>query len=132
MEKNEYYRKGKPDFQRNFSAAAFVVLLSFISLYSCGGGVVPYVPTQSGASGASTANSQFFILEKGVATEMFDIKKHQPIFRNIVLTGNERKFHKAKTSKDKGVDSLATKGTDSTVVSKEEEVLPILNIHRLH
>ena len=105
------------------------ILISFLKLYSCGGGVVPYVPTQSGASGASTASSQFFIFEKGVASDMFNVKKHQPIFRNIILTGNERT--KNKPEKD-SVDVASKEGADSTVVSKDEEIVPILNVHRLH
>ena len=105
-------------------------MLSFRT-YSCGGGVVPYVPTQSGASGASTASSQFFIFEKGVATDLFNVKKHQPIFRNIILTGNERKKNKPKM-KPAESDSLDVALTDSTAVAKDEEMLPILNIHRLH
>ena len=113
---------------------ALFILASFLKLYSCGGGVVPYVPTQSGASGASTASSQFFIFEKGVASDLFNVKKHQPIFRNIILSGNERTKNKpVNESADKDSTDVASKmGTDSTVVSKEVEIVPILNIHRLH
>ena len=95
---------------------------------------MPYVPTQSGASGASTASSQFFIFEKGVAIDMFDIKKHQPIFRNIILTGNERKVvkTKAKTAKQDSTAVSTQKEAGSTSESSKDEIIPILNIHRLH
>ena len=89
------------DKKRKFVVITITIFLSFLKLYSCGGGVVPYVPTQTGASGASTATSQFFIFEKGVAIDMFDIKKHQPVFRNIVLSGNERKENKTKVETGK-------------------------------
>ena len=117
-----------------YAAIALFIMISFLKLYSCGGGVVPYVPTQSGASGASTASSQFFIFEKGVASDMFNVKKHQPIFRNIILTGNERTKNKPekKLAEKDSADVASLEGTDSTVVSKEEEIVPILNIHRLH
>jgi len=58
-----------------YAVIVLFILISFLKLYSCGGGVVPYVPTQSGASGASTASSQFFIFEKGVASDLFNVKK---------------------------------------------------------
>ncbi len=117
------------DKKAKYSVIVLFILMSFLKLYSCGGGVVPYVPTQSGATGASTASSQFFIFEKGVAIEMFNVKKHQPVFRNIILTGNERT--KNKPEKD-SIDVASKEGTDSTVVSKDEEIVPILSIHRLH
>lgn len=128
MKKQGYNKKGK------FTVIVIIILHSFLKLYSCGGGVVPYVPTQSGASGASTASSQFFIFEKGVAVDMFNVKKHQPIFRNIILTGNERKVvkTKAKTAKQDSTTVSAQKEADSTNVPSEKEIAPILNIHRLH
>jgi len=122
MKDHKYIKK------RNFQIITLTVFLSFLKLYSCGGGVVPYVPTQTGASGASTATSQFFIFEKGVAIDMFDIKKHQPIFRNIVLSGNERKEHKTRVEKSESDSSAVS--ADSVSVAKE--ATPVLNLHRLH
>lgn len=121
--KNRYSEKKK-----KIQIIIVIIFLSFPKLYSCGGGVVPYVPTQTGASGASTATSQFFIFEKGVAIDMFDIKKHQPIFRNIVLSGNERKEHKTTVEKSESDSSAVS--ADSASVAKE--VTPVLNLHRLH
>ena len=122
------------DNKTKYAVIVLFILISFLKLYSCGGGVVPYVPTQSGATGASTASSQFFIFEKGVAIDMFNVKKHQPIFRNIILTGNERTKNKPeKKSVEKDSSDVASKeGGDSTAVSKDEEIVPVLNIHRLH
>ena len=57
---------------------------------------------------------------------MFDVKKHQPIFRNIILTGNERKTRKKRVKKSE-------KDTDSAAVSSDDlKIEPVLNIHRLH
>ena len=131
MDKQKYSRKNRCILKRKFCLIAIILLLGPFTIYSCGGGVVPYVPTQSGASGASTANSQFFIFEKGVATDLFNVKKHQPIFRNIILTGNERKKNRPKMKSNER-DSLDVALTDSTAVAKDEEIVPILNIHRLH
>ena len=131
MDKQKEQQKDTYKLKREFCLTAIILLMLSFRTYSCGGGVVPYVPTQSGASGASTASSQFFIFEKGVATDLFNVKKHQPIFRNIILTGNERKKNKPKM-KPAESDSLDVALTDSTAVAKDEEMLPILNIHRLH
>lgn len=105
-----------------------ISIISF-SVYSCGGGVVPYVPAQSGTT--SSSSGQFFLMEKGVATDMFDVKKLQPLFRNIVLSGNERKEHKSLKQRSKE-EKNSRKITDSTNVSFDEEPLPVLNLHRLH
>ena len=131
MDKQKEQQKDTYKLKREFCLIVIILLMLSFRTYSCGGGVVPYVPTQSGASGASTASSQFFIFEKGVATDLFNVKKHQPIFRNIILTGNERKKNKPKM-KPAESDSLDVALTDSTAVAKDEEMLPILNIHRLH
>jgi hypothetical protein len=114
----------------------FTVLVSFAaySVYSCGGGVVPYVPTQSGASGSSTSGS-FFLMEKGVAVDMFDVKKLQPLFRNIVLSGNERKINKKmakaieKNKKERVQDSTEA---DNIRHTESDSTLPVLNLHRIH
>ncbi len=112
------------------------LLCTVYSLYSCGGGVVPYVPTSSGAGG-STSSGSFFLLEKGVAVEMFDVKKLQPLFRNIVLSGNERKVHRnmgkvlAKYQTTSKQDSTAMKNSvHGAEIS--DSTLPVLNLHRLH
>ncbi len=116
----------------------FTILVSFAaySVYSCGGGVVPYVPTQSGASGSSSSGS-FFLMEKGVAVDMFDVKKLQPLFRNIVLSGNERKIHKkmGKVIKKKKKETVQDSSEVNTVKHNEmhsDSTLPVLNLHRIH
>ena len=131
MDKQKEQQKDTYKLKREFCLIVIILLMLSFRTYSCGGGVVPYVPTQSGASGASTASSQFFIFEKGVATDLFNVKKHQPIFRNIILTGNERKKNRPKMKSNER-DSLDVALTDSTAVAKDEEIVPILNIHRLH
>jgi len=120
------------------SCAALCILsiASFHTTYSCGGGVIPYVPTQSGASGSTTSGS-FFLVEKGVSVEMFDVKQLQPLFRNIVMSGNERKVHKnMEKVLLKNKESLAK---DSTLIKNSvhgsamsDSALPVLNLHKLH
>ena len=117
--------------QNIFLATVVITALSSFNSYSCGGGVVPYVPTQTGASGSSSG--QFFILEKGVAVNMFDVKKFQPLFRNIILSGNERK--KRKHVKEKLEKTQRTTGqTDSEKAMQKDSssITPVLNVHRLH
>ena len=109
---------------------------AFYSVYSCGGGVIPYIPTQSGASGNTTSGT-FFLLEKGASGEMFDVRQLQPLFRNIVSTGNERTVHK---NKEKLLQpNKAAMAKDSTLIKNSvhgramsDSVLPVLNLHRLH
>ena len=111
-----------------FLTAGIAVLFLFPEVYGCGGGVVPYVPTQSGASTASSASSgQFFLFEKGVAVDMFNVQQHQPIFRHIVLSGNERKD---RSTRGHAVADSSAVAADSTAAAKE--AAPVLNLHRLH
>lgn len=89
-----------------------VVFLFTATAYSCGSAVVPYVPTQGNAN--TTVTSKFYILQKGVIAEMFNTKRLQPLFRNVILSGNNRKKR-----------NLNNK-------NMEREAQPVLNIHRLH
>lgn len=114
------------------------VLFLTLRVYSCGGGVVPYVPTQSGATGGASTG-QFFLMEKGIAIDMFDVKKLQPLFRNIILSGNERKERKtmeALGKEDSKIESTQAESDSVSVTqdesSSEKEPTPVLNIHRLH
>jgi hypothetical protein len=130
MHRNAYYQTSKVSIQKCVGIILLTIMtLSFIS-YGCGGGVVPYVPTQSGASGAASTG-QFFLMEKGVAIDMFDVKKLQPLFRNIVLSGNERNKHKSLKQLNKKEENNRNI-TDSTTVSYDKKPLPVLNLHRLH
>ncbi len=126
----------KQHWTQNISLATMVLMALFsINSYSCGGGVVPYVPTQTGASGSNTSTSgQFFILEKGVAVSMFDVKKFQPLFRNIILSGNEREKNKKskKKSRTENITAAQQAESDSLSALQETEGAPVLNIHRLH
>ena len=110
-----------------------LMFLGFHTVYSCGGGVVPYVPTQSGASGSSTSGS-FFLMEKGVAVDMFDVKKLQPLFRNIVLSGNERKVNKkiAGTLKNQQSEAACDSSNMKHNILESDSTLPVLNLHRIH
>ena len=126
----------KKNMIRKYLGISFLIIIcAIVYSYSCGGGVVPYVPTQTGAS-SSTVSGQFFIFEKGLAINMFDVKKLQPIFRNIILTGNERTKHeKLKAAKKKRKDDTSKEVSDSATVTCDasaHESEPVLNIHRLH
>ncbi len=129
MDKQKSLQKSRYKLKRQFYLIVTALLIISFKTYSCGGGVVPYVPTQTGAT--RSAASQYFLFEKGVAIDLFDIKKLQPIFRNIILSGNDRKEHKSrKNVEKKKKDNQET--ADSTDVSGKDIILPILNIHRLH
>jgi hypothetical protein len=101
--------------------------------------MVPYVPTETGASRGSSSQptGQFYLLEKGVTYDLFDIKKLQPLFRNIVLSGNERKgrtyarpLFRRKSTDDK--DTLTTSATSDTTAADADSARPVLNLYRLH
>lgn len=114
----------------NFTRVLILLIMSaaYYELYSCGGGMVPYVPTQSGASGANSATSHFFMIDKGVSADMFDVKKLQPLIRQVVVTGNERKEHQAVYH-----DSTKTvTDVDSSCTATYHNLTPVLNLHRLH
>ncbi len=121
--------------QNVFLATMMIMALFSSNSHSCGGGVVPYVPTQTGASGSNTSTSgQFYILEKGAAVSMFDVKKFQPLFRNIILSGNEREKNKKsrKKSRTKNITTAQQTDSDSLSAPQETDAAPVLNIHRLH
>ena len=129
MDKQKNSQKHRCTLKRQFYLIVIILLLASFQTNSCGGGVIPYVPTQTGVTKSSA--SQYFLFEKGVANDLFNVKKLQPIFRNIILSGNERKEHKSlKRTSEKEKDS--EDATDSTDVSDEKGLLPVLNIHRLH
>lgn len=132
------------DNRKFLSIITIFVCILYYCAYSCGGGMIPYVPTQTGA-GASASTGEFFLIEKGVAVDMFNVKKLQPLFQNIRLSGNERKNRKSmKRSFKKSskvtyakADSSAQASSDSLSVtqnkqSSENESQPILNLHRFH
>lgn len=111
-----------------------VLCLQISYNYACGGGVVPYVPTQSGASGSS-GSSQFFFMEKGVSTDLFDVKRLQPLFRNIILSGNERKKNKNKSKENDAEVSSAENDSLNAIHNMHmsgKSDSPVLNLHRLH
>ena len=119
--------------------AAALTLCMALKALGCGGGMVPYVPTQTGASGGSSTQptGQFYLLEKGVTYDLFDVKKLQPLFRNIILSGNERKTRvygarRRLRTKTADRDTLSTAATKDSVATKADAAKPVLNIHRLH
>ena len=111
------------------------VLMYASCAFGCGGGVMPYVPSEyipeKGQTSSGSAKGQFFLfINKGVTTDMFDVKQLQPVFRNIVLTGNERKDRSSK-KEDSSTPEDSSKVTEKEE-KKEKESIPVLNLHRLH
>jgi hypothetical protein len=118
------------------STATLIVCFNIFHLYSCGGGVVPYIP--SGIS-AGSSTGQFFLFDKGVTSSMLDYRAVQPLFKNIVNAGNERKDRYGLLNKESEQDREkrdTTEATDSTKSAKHNLVnkgsLPVLNLHKLH
>ncbi len=123
-----------------------VLIAGSKSAFCCGGGIVPYVPTQTGAS----TSQQYFLMDKGVATDMFDVKNLNTIFRNIILSGNERnKRNTKKTNAEqesndavsgKKKDSVTQKDTTGTVYQQHYKqhahtstgAEPVLNLYKIH
>ncbi len=112
------------------TSAAVSVLSIIVSSYACGGGMMPYIPTATGAGTSSaSASGQFFIIDKGVTTSMLDIRPLQPLFKSVVNAGNERSEKNLKTQDDTThVKKNDSKG-DSLNTAKAE---PVLNLHKLH
>ena len=118
----------------------FVLVLYVHRVISCGGGVVPYVPTYvptASNSGTSKTTGQFFLdIEKGVIRDMFEVKKLNPVFRTVILSGNERRTFSKNALKKQGVKSQESSEKDST----DENVGyadstgegQVLNLFRLH
>ena len=111
------------------------ILVYVCCVFGCGGGVIPYVPSEyipgKGQTSSGSAKGQFFLfINKGVTTDMFDVKQLQPVFRNIVLTGNERKDRSSK-KEDSSTPEDSSKVTEKEE-KKEKESIPVLNLHRLH
>lgn len=115
-----------------------IVGLSTFHLYSCGGGVVPYIPSGTGAGSGSSSSGQFFLFDKGVTSTMLDYRAVQPLFKNIVNSGNERKVRGLKDKKKERCDAEgdSTVIHDSTKTAEHnlvgEDALPVLNLHKLH
>ncbi|MCU0608589.1 MAG: hypothetical protein MUF22_02325 [Chitinispirillaceae bacterium] len=90
--------------------------------FCCGGGYVPmpYIPTSSGGVNTPSTQGSFFLIEKGSSSEMFDVKKLHPLFRNIHQTGNERKSR------------AGSPIADSVSGGVKENKSPVLNLHSIH
>ena len=116
------------------AALAVVMATSGVSdgCPSCGG-IHPYIPTQSGG-GAAGAN--FFLIEKGTSYDMFDGSRLQPILRNIVISGNERRPRASHDGQEDAARAGETQEAeaDSSQLDEEEEAQarPVLDLIRLY
>ncbi|MBN1984496.1 MAG: hypothetical protein JW795_23420 [Chitinivibrionales bacterium] len=135
-------KKGVSVIGCNTAMCTGIFLFVYIHAISgCGGGVMPYIPTQSGG-GNQEQKAEFYILDKGVTSDMMNMKKLQPLLKNIVYSGNERK--KAAPSKNQAQQNQAAADTtvaqtpDSAAVLSDHSHLshcspnPVLNLHYLH
>lgn len=131
---------------RLYSFLTFFIFSFTCYAFCCGGGVTPYVPSEyvpgGGQTNSNAAKGQFFLyIENGVSSDMFDVKQLQPLFRNIILSGNERKDRKLINSKAVGEKKPEEEDfssiIDSTEITDHQESenkssSQILNLHRLH
>jgi len=119
-------------------AAALILCFTAYKAFSCGGGVVPYIPSGTGSASSGSSSGQFFLFDKGVTSTMLDYRAVQPLFKNIVNSGNERKQRgtEIKKAEECEVKADSTKTVDSTKTEKHnivgEDALPVLNLHQLH
>ena len=136
----------KVRYKNNLSFQWVVVLFLFVlvvyvhRVISCGGGVVPYVPTYvptASDAGASTTTGQFFLdIEKGVIRDMFEVKKLNPVFRTVILSGNERRTYSKNALKKQDVKSQESSEKDSTEYNEAYADTTgegqVINLFRLH
>jgi hypothetical protein len=112
-------------------------------VFSCGGGWAPYVPfsgsgngQQSGLQSAYNGKVTFekgVTYSKGVSYNLFDPKVLQPIIRNIILNGNERKTRHTlkKSAEGRNVALTADPPKDPLQSAPASELEPVLNIQGL-
>ncbi len=123
------------------------LFLIFHNSYGCGGGLMAYTPS-AGNSDNSEKKADFFLINKGVSSTMFDVKALQPLFRDVTASGNERNeknlsksVRKKRVEKHKkATEKMLANCTDTTKECQEnphhlhdnENVSPVLNLHKLH
>ncbi|MFH1762129.1 MAG: hypothetical protein ABIA63_13605 [bacterium] len=81
---------------------------------------MPYIPPNNTSTSGDQSKNKLHLFEKGVTYDLFDPKLLQPLIRNIILSGNERKFRNKKASE------LNKKSPESA------NAKPVLNVHRMH
>ena len=128
----------KKNVRRNSCTALLVVLACCGSAFCCGGGFVPmpYIPSNTGNISTPSSKGSFFLIEKGSTTELFDVNKLQPVFRNIHMSGNERIVH-AKTLAKKSDAGQTASGNarpadSASVTGTQAKTASVLNLHLIH
>lgn len=118
----------------------FIVVTYVHRVVSCGGGVVPYVPTYvptGSNTGTNTTTGRFFLdIDKGVIRDMFEVKKLNPVFRTVILSGNQRRTFSKNALKKQSVKPQESSEKDSTDENEEyvdtTDEGQVLNLYRLH
>lgn len=106
------------------------ILLTALPALPCGGGVIPYVPSNFGggsAAGMSASQKQgtfYLSIDKSVAGDALDIRQYQPLFKNVHHAGNERDHMEKLSVKKSTTDTSGTR--EKTRVSA-----PALNLNRI-
>ncbi len=116
-----------------------VLLLCVYAALGCGGGLMAYTPS-SGNDGSGNKKADFYFINKGVSTTMFDVKALQPVFREVTASGNERNDKNlSKRAKQRLEKKQKEEMVDTTVAThnpahhhNKEDVAPVLNLHKLH
>ena len=121
--------KRKSFFQIVICIVTISVCLFITRAYDCGPGVQPYVPVYSGAQKSS---GNFILFDKGVTDGLLNVKKLQPIIRNIVFLGNEREDRRSSKTEQKSENIAADSTAADSDQPKEDKYRLILNLDRLH
>ncbi|MGM0461674.1 MAG: hypothetical protein ACQEQ4_04560 [Fibrobacterota bacterium] len=125
-----------------------LIMCSIISVtWACGGGLIPYTPS-TGESQESGKRAGYYIINKGVARGMFDVKSLQPVFREIRTSGNERNPRNLSPWVIKRREEQQNKETENTETvshpfyhqeqyhhfsddATPSDAVPVLNLHKI-
>jgi hypothetical protein len=102
------------------------------AIFCCGGGVLPYIPSGTGAGANTNTSKQFYLIDKSVTYSMLDGKTLQPLFRNIVNSGNGRDSRNIHHDKKADSTSVADKDKKEQCPADTSSAEPVLNLHKLH
>jgi hypothetical protein len=129
-----------------------ITTLFTVELLACGGGLTAYIPSDDnsyvpseGESSLGNTNVDFYIIDKGVSSSMFDVKSLQPVFRNSNESGNQRNEKNiSERVKERQLEEVAKaqQKADSSATGEPfhehggpgctlAEEIPVLNLHKV-